>query len=117
MQISGKPGDLMKVAVTDAGVFIDLIELEIISCLFRLDIERHATVAVMKGLPEGVFPKNQRTHFQGGHTLPNHYDFLELRKLLQISRFWAFCPKLKIVNRDKITIVIYIFVKNHQIFI
>ncbi len=56
MQISGKPGDLMKVAVTDAGVFIDLIELDIISCFFRLDIELHTTVAVMKGL----FPEQKR---------------------------------------------------------
>jgi hypothetical protein len=37
----------MRVAVTDACVFIDLIELDMIASFFQLDLELHTTVAVL----------------------------------------------------------------------
>lgn len=40
----------MRVAVTDACIFIDLIELDLISDFFRLDLELHTTVEVMNEL-------------------------------------------------------------------
>lgn len=40
----------MRVAVTDACIFIDLIELEIITSFFQLDLELHTTVAVINEL-------------------------------------------------------------------
>lgn len=40
----------MKIAVTDACIFIDLIELDLISDFFRLDLELHTTVEVMNEL-------------------------------------------------------------------
>lgn len=40
----------MKVAVTDACIFIDLIELDMITAFFQLDIELHTTVAVINEL-------------------------------------------------------------------
>jgi predicted nucleic acid-binding protein len=40
----------MKIAVTDACIFIDLIELKIISEFFNLDIELHTTVDVLNEL-------------------------------------------------------------------
>lgn len=40
----------MKVAITDACIFIDLIELDIVTEFFQLKIELHTTVAVMNEL-------------------------------------------------------------------
>ena len=40
----------MRVAVTDACVFIDLIELDMIASFFQLDLELHTTVAVIHEL-------------------------------------------------------------------
>ena len=40
----------MRVAVTDACVFIDLIELDMIASFFQLDLELHTTVAVLDKL-------------------------------------------------------------------
>lgn len=37
----------MRVAVTDACIFIDLIELDMITSFFQLDLELHTTVAVI----------------------------------------------------------------------
>ncbi len=40
----------MRVAVSDACIFIDLIELDLISDFFRLDLELHTTIEVMNEL-------------------------------------------------------------------
>ncbi|GHB43004.1 PIN domain-containing protein [Mongoliitalea lutea] len=40
----------MRIAVTDACIFIDLIELDLVSDFFRLDLELHTTVEVMNEL-------------------------------------------------------------------
>ncbi|MFC0262995.1 PIN domain-containing protein [Fontibacter flavus] len=40
----------MRIAVTDVCIFIDLIELDLISDFFRLDLELHTTVEVMNEL-------------------------------------------------------------------
>ena len=40
----------MKIAVTDANIFIDLIEIEILQCLFELGMEIHTTRAVSAGV-------------------------------------------------------------------
>lgn len=40
----------MRVAVTDACIFIDLIELDMITWFFQLDLELHTTVAVINEL-------------------------------------------------------------------
>ena len=40
----------MKVAVTDACIFIDLLELDITSLFFRLNLEIHTTVEVVDEL-------------------------------------------------------------------
>ncbi|WP_197687280.1 PIN domain-containing protein [Aquiflexum balticum] len=40
----------MRIAVTDAGIFIDLIDLDLISDFFQLDLELHTTVEVMNEL-------------------------------------------------------------------
>src|SRR5690606_18075130 len=45
-----KPGDLMWIAVTDACIFIDLIELDLVSSLFQLHVELHTTVDVINEL-------------------------------------------------------------------
>lgn len=40
----------MRIAVTDACIFIDLIELDLISDFFRLNLELHTTVEVLNEL-------------------------------------------------------------------
>ncbi len=40
----------MKIAVTDACIFIDLIELDLISDFFQLDLPLHTTVEVINEL-------------------------------------------------------------------
>lgn len=40
----------MRIAVTDVCIFIDLIELDLISDFFRLNLELHTTVEVMNEL-------------------------------------------------------------------
>lgn len=40
----------MRIAVTDACIFIDLIELDLISDFFQLELELHTTVDVMNEL-------------------------------------------------------------------
>ncbi|MCU0401120.1 MAG: hypothetical protein MUE75_08950, partial [Algoriphagus sp.] len=40
----------MRVAVTDACIFINLIELDMITAFFQLDLELHTTVAVINEL-------------------------------------------------------------------
>lgn len=46
----------MKVAVTDACIFIDLIELDLVSSFFKLDIQLHTTVDVVNEL----FPEQKQ---------------------------------------------------------
>ncbi|WP_143961238.1 PIN domain-containing protein [Litoribacter populi] len=46
----------MRIAVTDACIFIDLIELDLISEFFQLDIELHTTVEVINEL----FPEQKQ---------------------------------------------------------
>ncbi|SDC50268.1 hypothetical protein SAMN04488104_10013 [Algoriphagus faecimaris] len=46
----------MRVAVTDACIFIDLIELDMITSFFQLDLELHTTVAVINEL----YPEQQQ---------------------------------------------------------
>ena len=40
----------MRIAITDACIFIDLLELDLISAFFKLDIELHTTVEVLNEL-------------------------------------------------------------------
>lgn len=46
----------MKIAVTDACIFIDIIELDLISAFFQLDIELHTTIEVVNEL----FPEHKK---------------------------------------------------------
>lgn len=73
----------MNVAITDACIFIDLIELDIISYFFQLDIELHTTVAVMNEL----FPEQKQVleAYQAVKKLQVHNlgeeDFTEMAKI------------------------------------
>ncbi len=46
----------MKIAVTDACIFIDLLELDLISPFFQLDLELHTTIEVINEL----FPEQKQ---------------------------------------------------------
>jgi predicted nucleic acid-binding protein len=73
----------MRVAVTDACIFIDLIELDMISAFFRLDIELHTTVAVIDELfheQKQVLEAYQSVGKLQVHNLVDG-DFQEMKKI------------------------------------
>lgn len=73
----------MRVAVTDACIFIDLIELDMISAFFQLDIELHTTVAVMNELfqeQKQVLEAYQSVGKLQVHNLEDG-DFQEMKKI------------------------------------
>lgn len=73
----------MRVAVTDACIFIDLIELDMITSFFQLDLEPHTTVAVINEL----YPEQQQIleAYESVGKLHIHNlhedDFQEMRKI------------------------------------
>jgi len=73
----------MKIAVTDACIFIDLMELNLISAFFQLKIELHTTVDVLNEL----FLDQRRVleAYQGVDKLQVHNlrerDFLKMEKI------------------------------------
>lgn len=72
----------MRVAVTDACIFIDLIELDLISVFFQLDVEMHTSVSVMDELYQDQ--KQILEAYQDVGKLKVHnlqeVDFLEMGK-------------------------------------
>jgi hypothetical protein len=60
----------MKIAITDACIFIDLIELEIISEFFQLKIELHTTIDVLNELY--MEQKQILLAYQSGNQLTVH---------------------------------------------
>lgn len=73
----------MKVAVTDACIFIDLIELDIVTEFFQLEIELHTTVAVMDELfqeQKQVLEAYQAVKKLHVHNL-GEKDFTEMEKI------------------------------------
>jgi predicted nucleic acid-binding protein len=61
----------MKLAVTDANIFIDLIKLQMLALLFNIDIEIHTTKEIVDQLND-----QQATHltqFIDAHHLQVHY--------------------------------------------
>lgn len=73
----------MKVAVTDACIFIDLIELDLVSSFFKLNIELHTTVDVVNEL----FPEQKQIlkAYESGDLLTIHNlvedDFAKIAKI------------------------------------
>lgn len=73
----------MKVAVTDACIFIDLIELDLVASFFKLDIQLHTTVDVVNEL----FPEQKQLlkAYESGKLLTIHNleekDFNEMAKI------------------------------------
>ena len=74
----------MKLAVTDACIFIDLIELDLISLFFQLGVEIHTTVSVMNELyleQQKILEAYQSVGKLTVHNLSG-LDFLEMQKIL-----------------------------------
>ena len=73
----------MKAAVTDACIFIDLIELDLVASFFKLDIQLHTTVDVVNEL----FPEQKQLlkAYESGKLLTIHNlgekDFTEMAKI------------------------------------
>ncbi|MCE7058147.1 hypothetical protein LZF95_25920 [Algoriphagus sp. AGSA1] len=73
----------MKVAVTDACIFIDLIELDLVASFFKLDIQLHTTVDVVNEL----FPEQKQLlkAYESGKLLTIHNlgekDLMEISKI------------------------------------
>lgn len=73
----------MKIAVTDACIFIDLIELDLISDFFQLDLELHTTVEVLNELytnQKQVLATYQKVGKLSVHNL-DEVDFSRIDKL------------------------------------
>lgn len=73
----------MKLAVTDACIFIDLIELDLISLFFSLDVEIHTSVSVMDELYMEQQQILEAYQSVGKLTVQNldGSDFLEMGKI------------------------------------
>lgn len=70
----------MKIAVTDACIFIDLIELEIIADFFKLDIELHTTIDVLNEL----YPNQQeilKAYESGGKLKVHNLDSEQIKAM------------------------------------
>lgn len=73
----------MEVAVTDACIFIDLIELDLLASFVKLDIQLHTTVEVVNEL----FPEQKQLlqAYESGMLLIIHNlgerDFIEMAKI------------------------------------
>lgn len=73
----------MQIAVTDACIFIDLIELEIISEFFKLDIELHTSVDVVNEL----YPEQKqilKAYQSGGQLTIHNLDSDHIEKMKSI---------------------------------
>ncbi len=73
----------MRVAVTDACIFIDLIELDMISVFFQLDVEMHTSVSVMNEMYQDqkqILEAYQDVGKLKVHNLQEE-DFLEMGKI------------------------------------
>ena len=70
----------MKIAITDACIFIDIIDLQLTSAFFGLDLEIHTSLDVFKEL----FPQQQEvlSAFQSVSKLTIHNIMEEDRKLI-----------------------------------
>ena len=74
----------MKIAVTDANIFIDLIEIEIFHFLFELDLEIHTTKAVY----DQLIPEQQaivELYVQSKALLVYNFSFEELMEIYAIE--------------------------------
>jgi len=74
----------MKIAVTDANIFIDLIEIEIFHFLFELDLEIHTTKAVY----DQLIPEQQAIvapYIQSRALIVYNFSFEELMEIYAIE--------------------------------
>src|SRR5690606_4856018 len=73
----------MKIAVTDACIFIDLIELDLVSSFFQLHVEIHTTVDVINELfndQKQILQAYEAVHKLNVHNLDER-DFSEMGKI------------------------------------
>lgn len=73
----------MKIAVTDACIFIDLIELDLVQPFFQLRVELHTTIDVINELfPEQkqILPAYEAANKLYIHNL-GEWDFSEMEKI------------------------------------
>ena len=74
----------MKIAVTDANIFIDLIEIEIFHFLFELGLEIHTTKAVY----DQLIPEQQaivEPYVQSKALIVYNFSFEELMEIYAIE--------------------------------
>lgn len=85
----------MKIAVTDANIFIDLIRLDMLGFLFNLDLEIHTTYEVYNQL-NSEQEKVANNFVQSGLLILYSFASEELKDLSQID----FPPGLEIADRS-----------------
>jgi hypothetical protein len=84
----------MKIAITDANIFIDLIKLELLSCLFELELEIHTTREVYDQLK--IEQKNiLKKYLDVGLLSIRNFTFTELNEIFEMA-----CPSgLELADR------------------
>jgi hypothetical protein len=74
----------MKLAVTDANIFIDLIKLQMLALLFGLDMEIHTTKEIVDQLNDDQFV--HLTKFIGSQHLQVHYlSAAQLQEVIELT--------------------------------
>jgi hypothetical protein len=74
----------MKLAVTDANIFIDLIKLQMLAMLFAIDMEIHTTREIVDQLNEGQYAN--LIEFIGPHHLRVHdLSDRQLQEVIQLD--------------------------------
>lgn len=73
----------MKLAVTDANIFIDLIKLQMLGYLFNIDIEIHTTREIVDQL---TTPQNEKVDYfaQAELLYVHHFNAAELQEIVEM---------------------------------
>jgi hypothetical protein len=74
----------MKVAVTDANIFIDLIKLQLLGYLFSVDVEIHTTREVVDQLNAGQYEKVD-SFIQAKVLKVYNFSSVELEEIIQMK--------------------------------
>ena len=94
----------MKIAVTDANIFIDLIKLQLLGHLFNLELEIHTTREVVDQLNDSQYQKIEPL-IQSNNLHVYHFTGDELAAIndLACPRALEFADRTVIFLADKIT--------------
>ncbi|MDX1939646.1 MAG: hypothetical protein SFU99_03795 [Saprospiraceae bacterium] len=74
----------MKIAVTDANIFIDLIKLQLLELFFQLELEIHTTIEVIEELYGSQQAELSAYHNNGVLTI-HSFEFEDFQSIIQLT--------------------------------